>query len=58
MTRERRENFISFSSSDKYRLLDFTFENCDVQDEARAFDKSMIENTVIKNIIINGETIK
>ena len=52
------KNFFDVGTSDKYRLLDFTFENCDVQDEARAFDKSMIENTVIKNIIINGETIK
>ena len=52
------KNFFDVGTSDKYRLVDFTFENCDVQDEKNAFDKAMIENTIVKNLRINGVEIK
>ena len=52
------KNFFDVGTSDKYRLTDFTFENSDVQDEKKAFDKAMITNTVIKNLKINGAEIK
>ena len=48
------KNFFDVGASDKYRLVDFTFENVNVQDEKDAFDKAMIENTVVKNVTING----
>ena len=48
------KNFFDVGTSDKYRLVDFTFENVNVQDEKDAFDKAMIENTVVKNVTING----
>lgn len=47
-------NFFDVGSSDKYRLTDFTFENVSVEDEADAFDKSLIEHTVVRNVRING----
>jgi polygalacturonase len=51
------QNFFAVSKSDKYALKDFTFENIDVADEAKAFDKKLIEGTVAKNIVVNGEKI-
>ena len=52
------KNFFDVGTSDKYHLTDFTFENSDVQDEKNAFDKAMITNTVINNLMINGAEIK
>jgi hypothetical protein len=52
------KNFFDVGKSDKYRLVDFTFENCDVQDQKKAFDKTIIENCQVKNLVINGEEIK
>ena len=49
------QNFFAVSKSDKYLLKDFTFENINVADEAKAFDKNLIEGTVAKNIVINGK---
>jgi hypothetical protein len=34
--------------------VDFSFENVNVVDEKDAFDKTMIENTTVKNVVING----
>lgn len=51
------QNFFAVAKSDKYALKDFTFENIDVADEAKAFDKDLIEGTVARNIIINGEKV-
>ena len=48
------KNFFDVGTSDKYRLVDFTFENINVEDEKNAFDKTMIENTTVRNVIING----
>ena len=50
-------NFFDVGPSDKYSLRDFTFENIDVKDQKNAFDKNLIEGTVVKNITINGEKI-
>ena len=50
------KNFFDVGASDKYRLKDFTFENINVGDETDAFDKAMIENTTVKNVIINGKS--
>lgn len=52
------KNFFDVGKSDKYRLTDFTFENCDVQDKKNAFDKTVIENCVVKNLKINGTAVK
>ena len=49
------KNFFDVGTSDKYRLKDFTFEHINVSDETDAFDKSMIENTKVKNVTINGK---
>ena len=50
------KNFFDVGTSDKYRLKDFTFENINVNDETDAFDKAMIENTTVKNVVINGKS--
>ena len=46
------KNFFDVGKSDKYRLIDFTFENINVNDEKKAFDASLIENCVVKNVQI------
>ena len=51
-------NFFDVGASDKYRLVDFTFENINVKDQKNAFDASLIENCVVKNVTINGEAVK
>jgi hypothetical protein len=38
--------------SEKYRLLDFTFENINITDQKKAFDASLIENCMVKNVNI------
>ena len=52
------KNFFDVGASDKYKLVDFTFENIDVRDQKNAFSKDIIENTSIKNMKINGVEIK
>ena len=52
------KNFFDVGASDKYKLIDFTFENIDVKDQKNAFTKDIIENTIIKNMKINGEVFK
>ena len=47
-------NFFDVGLSDKYRLVDFTFENINVTDKKNAFDKTMIEGTTVRNVVING----
>lgn len=49
------KNFFDVGKSEKYRLLDFTFENVNVKDQKIAFDASLIENCKVKNVVINGE---
>ena len=52
------KNFFDVGASDKYALRDFTFENIDVSDEKKAFTRDIIQNTVVKNVKINGEELK
>ena len=49
------KNFFDVGKSEKYRLLDFTFENVNVKDQKKAFNASLIENCKVKNVVINGE---
>jgi polygalacturonase len=51
------QNFFDVGTSDKYRLLDFTFEDCKVIDKKQAFDPTMIEGCVAKKLLINGKQI-
>lgn len=52
------KNFFDVGASEKYKLVDFTFENIDVKDQKNAFTKDIIENTIVKNVKINGAEIK
>lgn len=52
------KNFFDVGKSDKYRLKDFTFEDCDITDQKKAFDKTLIENCVVDGLNVNGEEIK
>lgn len=50
------KNFFDVGTSDKYRLVDFSFEDVNVTDEKDAFDASVIEGTTVRNVIINGKS--
>lgn len=52
------KNFFDVGASEKYKLVDFTFENIDVKDQKNAFTKDVIENTIVKNMKINGVEVK
>lgn len=49
----RCKTFFNVEKSDQYELKDFTFENLTIQAENGAYDKSQIDNFVLKNIKIN-----
>lgn len=49
------KNFFDVGTSDKYVLKDFTFERINVKDEKRAFDANVIENTIVKDVVINEQ---
>ena len=49
------KNFFDVGTSDKYRLQNFTFQDCDIQDQKEAFDATMIEGTMVKNLKINNK---
>lgn len=51
-------NFFNVGTSDKYILNDFSFKDIHIQDEKNSFDKNMIANTTVKNVVINGEKVK
>lgn len=51
-------NFFDVGVSKDYALKDFTFSNVTVTDKKEAFSKSLIENTMIDNLRINGNVIK
>ena len=46
------KNFFDVGKSDKYHLTDFVFENINVRDEKKAFDASLIDNCVVKNLVV------
>jgi len=52
------KNFFDVGLSDKYALKKFHFIDCNVTDEAQAFDKTLIEDCEVKNLKINGQKIK
>jgi polygalacturonase len=47
-------DFFDVGKSDKYHLMNFTFENCKVRDKKQSFDPTMIEGCVARKLIING----
>ena len=51
------KNFFDVGLSEKYALKDFTFENINVQDGKNAFKNDLIEGTIVKNVVINGEKV-
>ncbi len=52
------QNFFDVGKSDKYRLTDFAFENCEINDKKNSFDLQTVENCTAKNLVINGEKVK
>ena len=46
------DNFFDVGKSEKYRLVDFTFENINCTDKKMAFDTNLIENTIAKKVNI------
>jgi polygalacturonase len=48
------QNFYDVGRSDKYKLVDFTFENITITDKKDAFNPALIENCIVKNVVING----
>ena len=49
------QDFFDVGTSDKYKLLNFTFDNCRVSDKKQPFDPTMIEGCVTRKLYINGE---
>lgn len=47
------KNFFDVGTCDKYALKDFTFERINVKDQKKAFDTNVIENTMVKDVVIN-----
>ena len=45
--------FFNVDKSDQYELKNFTFENLIIKAEKGPFDKTMIDNFVLKNVIVN-----
>ena len=50
-------NFFDVSTSSKYDLCDFSFENIKVSDQKNAFDAHLIDNTKVKNVVINNKKL-
>ena len=46
------DNFFDVGKSDKYRLVDFTFQDITCTDKKMAFDANLIENTIAKEVNI------
>lgn len=46
------DKFFDVGLSDKYALSDFSFKNCDITEKQSTFDKSLIENTTVTNMMI------
>lgn len=52
------DNFFDVTPSDQYALNDFNFSNLTVEDKAGNFNPNLIENTSVKNVVINGVEVK
>jgi len=48
------KNFFDVGTSDKYKLRSFTFEDIEIEDEKQAFNPSLIPDTRVKHVKING----
>lgn len=48
--RVKSKNFFDVGTSEKYRLQRFSFIDCDVDDEKKAFDENMIEDITVRNL--------
>lgn len=48
------DNFFDVGPSDKYRLTDFSFADCQITDKKQAFDPTLITNCKVSNVVING----
>ena len=47
--------FFDVQNSDKYRLMDFTFENLNIKAENRTkIEKDYFESVMVKNVTVNG----
>lgn len=53
-------NFFQVRPSDKYAFSDFSFEDIDVEDEAKEvpFSTTVVPNTRVRNVIINGTPVR
>lgn len=50
--------FFDVQNSDKYRLMDFTFENLNIKAENRTkIEKDYFESVMVKNVTVNGVTL-
>ena len=49
------KNFFDVGRSDKFQMTAFSFENIKVTDKKQAFNPSLIDGCVVKNVVINGE---
>ena len=45
-------NFFDVGLSDKYKLIDFSFEHIRVKDQKKNFDPDLIENTIAIDVEI------
>ena len=51
------KNFFDVGKSDKFRMNDFSFENIRVTDRKQAFNPSLIDGCVVKNVVITLPSI-
>ena len=45
-------NFFDVGTSDKYRLQNFTFQDINITDQKHAFNPTLIEGAMVKNVVI------
>jgi hypothetical protein len=51
------KNFFDVGKSDKFRMNDFSFENIRVTDRKQAFNPSLIDGCVVKDVVITLPSI-
>lgn len=53
-------NFFNVRPSEKFALMDFSFEDIEITDEAKdmPFSKDVIRGTTVKHVVINGKNVK
>jgi len=50
--------FFNVKTNEYNRLSDFTFEDLTIETKNDSFDKSLVENFVVKNVVVNGNSIQ